>query len=41
MTLFLGKLLLISCYFFNEKYQYALIVDASVTVDLIICDSGT
>lgn len=27
--------------FFNEKCQYALIVDALVTVDLIIRDSGT
>lgn len=42
MTLFfLGKLLLISHYFFCEKCQYALIVGALVIVDHITCDSVT
>lgn len=40
-TFFLGKLLLISHYFFCEKCQYALIVSAFVMVDPVICDSGT
>jgi len=41
MTLFfLGKLLLINQYFFCEKCQYALIVSALVSVNLIICDLG-
>ena len=41
MTFFLGKLLLISHYFFCEKCQYALIVGFLVIVDPIIRDSGT
>lgn len=42
-TFFLGKLLLISHYFFFfcEKCQYALIVSALLMVDPVICDSGT